>query len=47
MPLVLFIIFMFVLIGLFSHEFGRGQQVVISAVAVFLAGAQFFLSRFL
>jgi hypothetical protein len=46
-PLVLVIIFVFVLIGLISRDFGRPQQVGIAAIAVCLAGAQFFFARFL
>lgn len=47
MQLVLAIIFVFVLIGLISRSFDRRQQVGISAIAVSLAAAQFFFSRFL
>jgi len=47
MQLVLVIIFVFVLIGLISRTFDRRQQVAISAIAVSLAAAQFFFSRFL
>ena len=45
--LVLAIIFVFVLVGLISPSFDRRQQVGISAIAVSLAAAQFFFSRFL
>jgi len=47
MQLVLVIIFAFVLLGLISPTFGRRQQVGISVIAVSLAVAQFFFSRFL
>ena len=47
MQLVLVIIFVFVLTGLISRTFDRRQQVAISAIAVSLAAAQFFFSRFL
>lgn len=47
MQLVLVIIFVFVLIGLVSSDFDRRQQVGITAIAMSLAAAQFFFSRFL
>jgi hypothetical protein len=46
-PLVLAIIFVFVLIGLTSRTFDRRQQAGIATIAVSLAAAQFFFARFL